>query len=87
MGTNSQFLSVGGSLLMINDEEIYGGRANFLKWNILMNNDILLGSSKEHMINPTTRITYNDYTMIIDFNLGSFKQSSYLLNKDELVRT
>ena len=52
-----------------------------------MNNDILLGNSKEYMINPTTRITYNDYTMIIDFNLGSFKQSSYLLNKDELVRT
>ena len=25
--------------------------------------------------------------MIIDFNLGSFKQSSYLLSKEELVRT
>ena len=52
-----------------------------------MNNNIILGNSKEYMINPTTKITYNDYTMIIDFNLGSFKQSSYLLNKDELVRT
>ena len=67
---------------MIDDEEIYGGRAN-----LNMNNDILLGNSKEYMINSTTRITYNDYMMIIDFNLGSFKQSSYLLSKEELVRT
>ena len=52
-----------------------------------MNHNIILGESKEHMINPTTSITYNDYIMIIDFNLGSFKQSSYLFNKQELVRT
>ena len=52
-----------------------------------MNNHLLLGNSKEHIINSTTRITYNDYMMIIDFNLGSFKQSSYLLSKEELVRT
>ena len=51
-----------------------------------MNNHLLLGNSKEHIINSTTRITYNDYMMIIDFNLGSFKQSSYLLSKEELVR-
>ena len=68
---------------MIDDEEIYGRRAV----NLNMNNDILLGNSKEYMINSSTRITYNDYMMIIDFNLGSFKQSSYLLNKTELVRT
>ena len=52
-----------------------------------MNNNILLGKSKEYMINSTTKITYNDYMMIIDFNLGSFKQSYYLLSKKELVRT
>ncbi len=46
---------------------------------------IILGNSKEIMINPRTRITYNNHFMIIDFNLGSFKQSSYLFNKDELV--
>ena len=67
---------------MIDDEEIHGGRAN-----LNMNNDILLGNSKEYMINSTTRITYNDYMMIIDFNLGSFKQSSYLFSKEEIVRT
>lgn len=39
------------------------------------------------MINPSTKITYNDYMMIIDFNLGSFKQSSYMFSKQELVRT
>ena len=39
------------------------------------------------MINPTTRITYNEYIMIIDFNLGSVKQSAYLFSKQELVRT
>lgn len=38
------------------------------------------------MIDSTTRITYNDYIMIIDFNLGSFKQSSYMFDKQELVR-
>ena len=39
------------------------------------------------MIDPRTRITYNDYMMIIDFNLGSYKQDSYLLSKRDLVRT
>ena len=69
---------------MIDDEEIYGGRANL---KLRMENKFLLGSSKEYIINPTTRITYNDYMMIIDFNLGSVKQSSYLVSKEELVRT
>ena len=52
-----------------------------------MNHIFYLGESKEYMINPTTKITYNDYMMIIDFNLGSYKQSSYLFNKRELVST
>ena len=52
-----------------------------------MNHRSFLGGSKECMIDPTTRITYNEYMMIIDFNLGSFKQSSYLFSKQELVRT
>ena len=52
-----------------------------------MNHNIILGRSKEYMVNPTTKITYNDYIMIIYFNIGSFKQSSYLFNKRELVRT
>ena len=52
-----------------------------------MNHRFYLGESKEYMINPTTKITYNEYMMIIDFNLGSFKQSSYLFSKRELVRT
>ena len=46
-----------------------------------MNHRFCLGEFKEYMINPTTRITYNEYMMIIDFNLGSFKQSSYLFSK------
>ena len=52
-----------------------------------MNNYILLGKSKKYMVNPTTRITYNNYMMIIDFNLGSFRHGSYLVSKQELVRT
>ena len=52
-----------------------------------MNHRYFLGGSKKYMINPTTRITYNEYMMIIDFNLASFKQSSYLFSKQELVRT
>lgn len=52
-----------------------------------MDHRFYLGKSKEYMINPTTKITYNEYMMIIDFNLGSFKQSSYLFSKQELVRT
>ena len=52
-----------------------------------MNHRYYLGESKEYMIDPRTRITYNDYMMIIDFNLGSYKQDSYLLSKEELVRT
>ena len=51
-----------------------------------MNHKFYLGESKEYMINPNTRITYNEYIMIMDFNLGLFKQSSYLLSKHELVR-
>ena len=43
------------------------------------------GNPKEKMINPTTRITYNNYMMIIDYNLGSFKQSSYIFSKEEVV--
>ena len=43
------------------------------------------GNSKEKMINPTTRITYNNYMMIIDYNLGSFKQSSYIFSKEEVI--
>ena len=35
LGNDSQSLSVGGSLLMIDDEEIYGGRANSQKRNSL----------------------------------------------------
>ena len=50
-----------------------------------MNHRFYLGESKEYMINPTTKITYNEYMMIIDFNLGSYKQSSYLFSKQELV--
>ena len=34
-----------------------------------MDHRFFLGSSKEYMINPTTKITYNEYMMIIDFNL------------------
>ena len=52
-----------------------------------MNHRFYLGESKKYMINPTTKITYNEYMMIIDFNFGSFKQSSYLFSKQELVRT
>ena len=52
-----------------------------------MNHRFYLGEFKEYMINPTTKITYNEYMMIIDFNLGSYKQSSYLFSKQELVRT
>ena len=52
-----------------------------------MNYRYCLGESKEYIINPTTKITYNKYMMIIDFNLRSFKQSSYLFSKQELVRT
>lgn len=52
-----------------------------------MNDRIILGSSKEYIIDSKTRITYNDYMLIIDFNLGSTKQSSYLVGKEELVRT
>ena len=52
-----------------------------------MNHKFYLGESKEYMINSTTKITYNEYMMIIDFNLWSFKQSSYLFSKQELVRT
>lgn len=43
------------------------------------------GNPKEKMINPTTRITYNNYMMIIDYNLGSFKQSSYIFSKEEVI--
>ena len=50
-----------------------------------MDHRFFLGSSKEYMINPTTRITFNEYMMIIEFNLGSYKQSSYLFSKRELV--
>ena len=52
-----------------------------------MSHKFYLGESKEYMIDPSTRITYNDYTMIIDFNLGTYKQDSYLFSKQELVRT
>ena len=52
-----------------------------------MSHKFYLGESKEYMIDPSTRITYNDYTMIIDFNLGTYKQDSYLFSKRELVRT
>lgn len=55
--------------------------------NYNMNHKVYLGESKEYMIDPTTKITYNDYMIIIDFNIGSFKQSSYLFDKQELVRT
>ena len=46
-----------------------------------MSHKFYLGESKEYMIDPSTRITYNDYTMIIDFNLGTYKQDSYLFSK------
>lgn len=52
-----------------------------------MNHKFYLGKSKEYMINPTTKITYDEYMMIIDFDLESLKQSSYLFSKQELVRT
>ena len=52
-----------------------------------MNHRFYLRESKEYMINPTTIITYNEYMMIIYFNLGLFKQSSYLFSKQELVKT
>lgn len=52
-----------------------------------MNHRFYLGESKECMLDPNTRITYNNFMMIIDFNLGSYKQDSYLLSKRDLVRT
>ena len=52
-----------------------------------MDHRFYLGESKEYMIDSRTRITYNDYLMIIDFNLRSLKQDSYLLSKKGLVRT
>ena len=52
-----------------------------------MSHKFYLGESKEYMIDPSTRITSNDYMMIIDFNLGTYKQDSYLFSKQELVRT
>ena len=78
-------------MLMVVDGEIYGGRAiSQPEVNLIFNNmnhQFYLGESKEYMINPTTKITYNDYMMIIDFNIGLFKQSSYMFSKQELVRT